>query len=107
MYLSDSSLQVTYDAAVCSRLIEGGEIPKAIALANAALPDDDPRKITARDVGLLRDIAVGLDAATDIPGAMGCGRTLVRIADKLAALLPPEPDGDIGRLHPPLFPDDA
>jgi hypothetical protein len=61
-----------------------------MAVCNHALPDDDQWKITSRDVGLMRDIASGLEAADDIPGARGSGRTLHRIAAKLAALLPPE-----------------
>lgn len=70
--------------------MDTGHFPQALAAANAALPDDSPYKITRDDVGRLRDIAVGLESATDIPGAMGSGRTLHTLADKLAALLPPE-----------------
>lgn len=69
---------------------EGDSIPVLMAAANAALPDDDPRKITSRKVGLLRDVATGLELAEDIPGAHGSGEFLRQFADELAAMLPPE-----------------
>lgn len=52
-------------------------IPGLIALANAALPDDDPHKITREMVRLLRDTAEEYDYLTPI-------------ADALASYLPPE-----------------
>lgn len=54
----------------------------AIALANAALPDDDPRKITREDVDNLRGILSGdawAVAKADIK----------RLADTLESYLPP------------------
>jgi len=53
---------------------------KTMALANASLPNDDPRKITREDVGYLRRSADPYDK-TD---------PLSVLAAKLAALLPPE-----------------
>ena len=52
---------------------------REIALANAALPDDDPRKITRADVHELAYMADQTD-----------NDALLRIAAKLDALLPPE-----------------
>lgn len=56
------------------------ELPTLIALANHALPDTDPRKITREDVELVKQ-AHGL--SRQIPD-------FDRLAAKLAALLPPE-----------------
>lgn len=56
----------------------------AIALANAALPDDDPRKITRKMVTGLREIA------SDQPWDEGLGLWLNRVADVLESFLPPE-----------------
>ena len=52
----------------------------AMAVANACLPDDSPYKITRADVDLVRS---SVDRA-------GYPETLIDLADKLAALLPPE-----------------
>ncbi len=54
-----------------------GSLPRMIALANAALPDDSPYKITRGDVDALR-LESGPSEAF-----------LFRLAAKLAALLPP------------------
>lgn len=58
-----------------------------IALANAALPDTDPRKITrewVREIrGAARDYALP-------DGFLHSGEVLNRIADALASYLPPE-----------------
>jgi hypothetical protein len=70
-----------------------------VALASAALPDDDPRKITREEVEVAKDIA---EAALAVEGddrkphgAMVFvpdveAAALLRLAAKLAALLPPE-----------------
>ncbi len=61
-----------------------------IALANAALPDDDPRKITRADVTALRHIDHSSFCPED-PCTHGCDHAkALRVAAKLAALLPPE-----------------
>jgi hypothetical protein len=52
-----------------------------LALANAALPDDSPYKITRADVGAI--------LYTD-PDSDEFGPVMERVAAKLAALLPPE-----------------
>lgn len=58
------------------------DLPKFIALANAALPDDSPNKITRADVAFLNEIAGALySGAWSGPAE--------RLAAKLAALLPP------------------
>lgn len=70
----------------------------AIALLNDALPDDDPRKITRADVALVRERAhdyrstMGDVDRMDVPESEWTENRLDRIADKLAALLPPEED---------------
>lgn len=59
------------------------ELPGAIAIFNAALPDSDPRKITREDVALLRDMPEWV-FPTD---------TLLRLeslARRLESYLPPE-----------------
>jgi hypothetical protein len=56
-------------------------IVAAVAAANAALPDDDPRKITYRDVDLLRETANSLVSG---------GPNLWALANKLESLLPPD-----------------
>jgi hypothetical protein len=64
-----------------------GRYAQAAALANAALPDGDPRKLTHEDLEELRDLMQpGSDAAlrhAETQAALG------RITAKLAALLPP------------------
>lgn len=65
-----------------------------IALANAALPDRDPRKITRADVDALRQLAGTVRIPTGdgmtflTPG--GGPPWATALAAKLAALLPPE-----------------
>jgi hypothetical protein len=64
-----------------------------MALANAALPEGDPRKITWADVGALRFVASDSENLgwRDDPNPE-LGQTIFRarrLADKLAALLPP------------------
>lgn len=58
---------------------------RAVALANHALPDGDPRKITRADVDALRD-----DLSDHPDDRARQEAVLRRIADKIAALLPPE-----------------
>jgi hypothetical protein len=65
-----------------------------IAKHNAALPDDDPRKITREDVALLRsEYEAIMDAQSDEywdAVAVERANGFKALADKLAALLPPE-----------------
>lgn len=68
------------------------------ALANAALPDDDPRKITRADVENLKQIVWELKQGVrdeppnnpDRVGKYARGDAAFSLAAKLAALLPPE-----------------
>ena len=60
-----------------------------MAIANAALPDDDPRKITREDVRYLRDTALFLRTRVDEHGDDVGDPNLTALAAKLAALLPP------------------
>lgn len=69
------------------------DIAKLIALANAALPSDDPRKFTHLDVEALRETARVEERA--LYTVMGPGRDnyierLRRLADVLESYLPPE-----------------
>jgi len=64
-----------------------GGIAGVMALANHALPDDDPRKITRADVENLRDEA---RAQREQYSDEHMGLWLDGLADKLAALLPQE-----------------
>jgi hypothetical protein len=74
----------------------GDDWPVAVmAIANHALPDDDPRKITRDDVEALGYArAFAEDPALLIEGSLPIDRALTRVihrlAAKLAALLPPE-----------------
>ena len=68
-----------------------------IALANAALPDSDPRKITRALVAMLRDAAdLHIGNHNDRCGSECKGecfesaREAVRMADALSSYLPPE-----------------
>jgi hypothetical protein len=58
-----------------------------LALANAALPDDSPYKITRHDVADL--VRFGENALWRADATLSA--TLSHIATKLAAILPPEP----------------
>ena len=62
-------------------------LPAAIALANAALPDNDPRKITRRLVDAIR-------IATEQANTPSHYEALHAIADALASYLPPETPSD-------------
>lgn len=63
-----------------------------VALANAALPDGDPRRITREDAQDVRDIGVylGTDAPVRLADRYAAGAAMSRVAAKLAALLPPD-----------------
>jgi hypothetical protein len=61
-------------------------LPAVIALANAALPDGDPRKITRDD---LLNLSADLDTAAGERGS-ACEMASWPLYAKLAALLPPE-----------------
>lgn len=66
------------------------DLAATIALANAALPDDDPRKITRDDVFVLRQLPAfmrGLGMGSDPEGG---AKAVTTLADKLASYLPPE-----------------
>lgn len=86
-------LHVTDDLNVFGR----DDLPALIALANAALPADDPRKITRAHVALLRDPHTqdcSMWWLSDYPGAQQCDcggdERLDALADAIAAYLPPE-----------------
>ena len=63
------------------------ELPGLIALANAALPDDDPRKFRREHIAALRDATV-----RDVIGDEDREQTniLRNLADALESYLPPE-----------------
>lgn len=72
--------------------VRGANLPKLIALANAALPDGDSRKVTREDVDHLRYMGEREISADEV-GEMGAhaeyGHELIQLAAKLASLLPP------------------
>lgn len=67
-----------------------GYLHEAMALANAALPPGDEAKITREDVRLLRADADALRAGGVCANPVDAAASLDRIAEKLAAILPPE-----------------
>lgn len=69
------------------------EAPFVIALANAALPDDDPRKITPALVEYLRTAAHDAEARHDESGEMSDyeeQQQLLAWAEAISSYLPPE-----------------
>jgi hypothetical protein len=64
-------------------------LPALIALANATLPDSDPRKITRRHTSLLR-VAVGAMWSGKDRNNRPAAVALDRLADTLESYLPPE-----------------
>jgi len=62
-----------------------GEYAKAAALANDALQSTDPRQITQGDVDNLREIGKHFMLQENY----GVGQYVRRLADRLAAFLPP------------------
>jgi hypothetical protein len=78
------------DMVLASYMIEArgnGQHAKLIALANAALPDSDPRKITDGEPVMLRGVA---DVLAEQHGNAYAIRRLRMLADALASYLPPE-----------------
>lgn len=65
-------------------------IPAVLALANAALEDDDKRKITREWVAELRELVTLLRDGSDIPRLAERTAVLSDAADALASYLPPE-----------------
>ncbi len=65
-------------------VIQGEKIAKLVAIANHALPDGHPLKITREDVKEMEIASYLLD------GEGRDGAAIAAIAAKLAALLPPE-----------------
>jgi hypothetical protein len=64
------------------------ELPKVMAVANHALPSTDPRKITRADVAEIQYAAKGIEDSTE--SGFPSPDSLLHIAAKLAALLPPD-----------------
>lgn len=62
--------------------LSDGDAPALIALANAALPDDDPRKITHQMIDDIRESMDYIEVERHI-------ETIGRIADALESYLPP------------------
>ena len=66
--------------------VEHDELLATIAMCNAALPDNDPRKITRNSVQLLRNVADGEYGGV----SWGTSGDLLALAAALSAYLPPE-----------------
>jgi len=80
----DGDLCITYDTAVCAQGVRSEEVKVVLALANHALFDGHPIKITRDDVRLLRAIADDYEFR-----GTSDNEDLNKLAAKLAALLPP------------------
>ena len=88
-FLSALHIQITRDIDFTAE--KPATLTALIALANAALPDDDQRKITRTKLDLLREAAEMISQEYDAPGndsTMVVG--LRALADALASYLPPE-----------------
>ena len=91
-------LHVPVTAAVSFHVSKPPALVAVIAIANAALPDSDPRKITRDMVTLLRRIAYTEVAEEDGEGSYDSANlfegkemdALMELADALASYLPPE-----------------
>lgn len=64
--------------------LSGDGLPEMIALANAALPDGDPRKLTWDDVRMLEELASEPADGFTVPA-----EKIRNLASRVAALLPP------------------
>ena len=86
------------DGSHTASIFEAENVRRLIAIANAALPDDDPRKITRTSVDAIRSCAARLEADVNarlmtesLTQAMRIdAMTLHRIADGLESYLAPE-----------------
>lgn len=91
---ADAIFQFYADKYGYADYLKQDDLPKVIALANAALPDDSPYKITPLDVERLRNAARSMRAGIPVPAFAPLDYLttgdLLRLADKLAAILPPE-----------------
>lgn len=67
------------------------DIIGVIAVANAALPDDDPRKFAHADVYDLRALIADLRAGNDLTRLTERTARLAAFADALESYLPPSP----------------
>lgn len=95
--LAPEALWVLGDEAADPGRINADELPALIALANAALPDDSQYKITHLAVEMLREAATACERVADeFPGVyvqlsfLGRSKALGLLAERLAALLPPD-----------------
>lgn len=96
LVIADSWYKHTSDANyVCLR--DPAKLAAAMALANAALPDGDPRKITRDDIRLLWEVANSQEfCSEDIDDRgrdhfdNGDKQRIAALSAKLAAFLPPE-----------------
>jgi hypothetical protein len=61
-----------------------------IAIANVALPDDDPRKITRHTLWLIRKLREDAYIDAQHPGALQFMREVDALVEGLASYLPPE-----------------
>jgi hypothetical protein len=74
--------------------VENNDWHGGMALCNHALPDDDPRKLTVEDVGIIRSFQYDFGPMDEDSVRIGKAdiERLQLVADKLAALLPPPTD---------------
>jgi hypothetical protein len=92
----DTLRDAQLDAAIEGvRRLRAEHMPALIALANAALPDSDPRKITREMVAAMRDAAHSAESRHDRSGELvdyETQRQFEQWADALSSYLPPEPE---------------
>lgn len=87
--MDSGHLAVTYDTGY-PQPVEMSQLPAVIALANAALPDSDRRKITRAWVKALREASVVWASGNGVIQDDEQTARVHAIADALASYLPPE-----------------
>lgn len=91
-------LQGLYDSNGDAQPLDVADMPRVIALANAALPDSDPRKITRHQLFCLREVLANFSAALAVgdfgdflkPGLEEYASQAETLAAALESYLPPE-----------------
>jgi hypothetical protein len=76
---------------MAAEALNRGQVSMVIALANAALPDSDPRKITRKHIAMLREAGRQRDSLSPpyLDITLDDAAELLAFADALESYLPP------------------